>query len=386
MKIKYLLTRFGGIGDCFPVLSVARYLKDQGHIVDVALREDDHGNKQIEFLNNTNYCNKALSLKEVGPWGNRCVPFKYGVVDIKSFYADYDEVIDFMHIVEYNDTCKSSFIRKPTDEWKKHRNSNWINWYDLHFAWANIDPNIVPEEYKRPEIILSGEEIEEVNNIKAYYTEIFVINSHASSLARTWYQSGEVIPLLLKKYNNPLMLNWEPGRGSWVAYTKEGAQKYTSSIKSPIRASVCVVKAASVYIGADTGFTHAAEGLGVDHISIYSSVPWWTRAKYYKHQTQIDNGDYTFSLTLGDPNRVKEGYDALSKKEKKLLAFHKSGASIQEAAKEFNTTPEGVDMEMQSIHKKIESFDRIQSKSISKIKPDDVVDMVEKILKYEVER
>ncbi len=385
MKKKYLLTRFGGIGDSAPVMVVAKQLKKLGHEVHLALREDDHGSKQVDLLENTDCCDTAMTFKEVGPWRTRCVSFKHGWVDVKSIYKDYDEIIDFMNVVEYNDTCKSSFINNPTDEWKKHRNSNWHNWYDLHLAWANIDPNSVSEKDKRPEYVLSEKEKSEADDIKLGHSEVIVINPYASSLARTWYQAEKLIPKLLKVYDNPKIFYWRPKRSSWEIVTKEGTKLYVSPFKSPLRASMCVVAAADVYVGADTGFTHIAEGLGVDHIAIYSSVPWWTRAKYYEYQYPIDNGFHTFALTLGDPIRVEEGLNRFTKKEKKLMSLHQSGASIEEAAKKMNTTADGINLEMKAIQAKAESFERIQSKSLTKVKVDEVLDKIDMVLKYEVE-
>jgi len=380
MSKKYLLTRFGGIGDLAPVTAVAKVLKDQGHEVHIAAREDEHGVRQVDLLQNTEYCDKAYTFREVGPWKTRCVSFEHGWVDIKSIYPDYDEVIDYMHIVEYNDTCHSSFVNKPTDEWKKHRNSNWRNWYDLHLEWANIDPTSISDEMKRPIFALSDEEKEVVADIRGEYDNVVVLNPHASSLARTWYQADDLIPLIQEKYPNSVIFSWKPSKGHWERFSPEGVSEYRSPIKSSLRASMCVVGAADIYVGADTGFTHVAESLGIPHIAIYSSVPWWTRAKYYKHQIAIDHGYPTFALTLGDPNRVEEGMDNLSDKEKKLIELHERQVPIEEAAKELNTTPEGVSMELQAVKMKIESFERIQSKALSKVTISEVFDKLNGVL------
>ena len=373
---KYLLTRFGGIGDSAPVMVVAKQLKKQGHHVTLALREDDHGVRQIDLLENTDCCDVALTFKEVGPWKTRCVKFKHGVIDVRGVYDQYDQIIDFMNIVEYNDTCKSSYIVKPEDEWKKHRNSNWQNWYDLHLAWANIDPTSVSDEEKRPEYKLSDKEIKEVKKIKKGYSSVITINPNASSLARTWYQAAELVPKLIEEYDNPIIFFWKPDKAHYEVFDREGVRTYQSPFKSSLRASMCVVGASDVYIGADTGFTHIAEGLDIPNIAIYSSVPAWTRAKYYKHQVSIDKGPHSFALTLGDPARVQEGLDNLSTREKKLEKLHKSGMTIEEAAKALNSTPEGVNLEMRALKTKIESFERIQSKSLSKVTQEEVLQHV----------
>ena len=379
-KKKYLLTRFGGIGDSAPMMVVAKQLKKLGHTVDIALREDDHGNKQVELLERTHCCDNAMTFKEIGPWKTRCVSHKYGWVDITNIYANYDEVIDYMHVIEYNDTCRSSHQTGPTDEWKKHRNSNWQNWYDLHLAWANIDPTSVPDDEKRPEYSLGDVEKKEIDKIRSDYSKVIVLNPNASSLARTWYQAKELIQPLLKKYKGAGVFFWSPSKSLWEVFTDKGVSEYQSPIKRPLRASMAVVGAADVYVGADTGFTHIAEGLDIPHIAIYSSVPGWTRAKYYKNQTVIDKGHYSFALTLGDPLRIEEGLKSLSKHDKKLMAIHESGVTIEEAARRLNTTPEGVNLEMQAIKTRIESFERVQSKSLSKVTVKEILEHINRIL------
>jgi len=380
-KKKYLLTRFGGIGDIAPVMAVARYLKKQGHSVDLALREDQHGQKQIDFLQNSDCCDNAINFKEYGPSKARVVPFAHGLIDVRGIYKNYDEVIDYMYIVERNNTCNTSYKNKPSDEWKNHRNSNWVNWYDLHFAWANIDPTSVPDEDKRPVFVLSDEEKRQVEKIKAGRGKIITINPYASSLTRTWYQAEKLIPEILKQEPKATIFYWKPDKGVWSCFTKEGVSQYLPQLKSSVRASMCVVGASDLYIGADTGFTHIAEGLGVKHIAIYSSVPWWTRAKYYKNQIHVDKGPHTFSLTLGDPLRVEEGYAKLSAKEKKILSLHSSGMGIDQAASLMNTTEEGIAMELESIKTKVAACERIQSKSLTSVSVKEILELSMKTIK-----
>lgn len=380
-KKKYLLIRFGGIGDTAPVMAVARYLKlVQGHEVDIAFRDDNKGQSQIDLLENTDCFDKSFTYKEVGPSRSRCVEYKNGWKEISGIYDNYDEVIDYMYIIESNSVCQSDFQAKPSDEWKKHRNSNWVNWYDLHFAWANINPNEVEDKWKRPVYELSKEEIDESASIMKGYEEVIVINPSASSLARTWYQAEKLIPKFLEKYPNAVIFYWTPKEAFWAKIDKKGTSKYTSPIKSALRASICVIDAASIYIGADTGLTHIAEGLDIRHIAIYSSVPSWTRSKYYQFQTVIDKGPHSFALMLGDPLRIEEGFEKLSKKEKKILSLQNSGMPVEVAAIEMNTTPEGLSMELQSIQTKIAASERIQSKSLTKVTVEEVFDLSIEIL------
>ncbi len=327
---KVLLTRFGGIGDVAPVLVVAKALKRKGFEVHIALRWDEQAIKQTSLLENTDYCSKSFDMVEKGPWRNRCIQTELGWVSIQSIYDDYDEVIDFMHVVEYNSTCVTSEAKKPKDSWKLHRNSNWQNWTDLHLAWANIDPTNFPDIDKRAEFYLGVEEDEEVRRLREKYKKIISINLAASSLARTWYQASELPPKIIENEPETAVFLWNENKHVWEVFESSGVSEYQSPIKDPIRASMSVVGASDAYVGADTGFTHIAEGLGIKHVAIYSSVPSWTRNKYYVNQVAIDKGTenpefYTFSLTLGDPLRVEEAMDSLTAREKKILDLYEKG-------------------------------------------------------------
>jgi hypothetical protein len=144
---------------------------------------------------------------------------------------------------------------------------------------------------------------------------------------------------------------------------------------------MALVAQADVFIGADSGFMHVAEGLGVKHVAIYSTVPWWTRAKYYKHQTVIDPGMnnpefYTFNLGLGDPLRTKEGLASLSEREQQVDALHGAGKDVNEAAEILNTETDGAKLELQALLAKKASWEQMQSKALSTVSPEMVLEKV----------
>jgi len=371
---KILLTRFGGIGDVAPVMVVGKQLKKRGHHVTIALRKDG-ALRQTDLLTNTDCYDKKVDLEQVGPWGDRCIEYPHGLKTVKSFYRDYDLVVDFMFVVEGNNLCKSTIPKLPIDEWQKSRNSNWINWYDLHLAWANIDPTSVPDGEKRAIFKLGRGEKRQAESLKSKFGKIFVINPVASSLARTWYQAQELLPKLSTKYPDCLIALWNAQRNNWDCFTKNGPYDLGLKVESPLRKSMTLVSVADVYVGADTGFSHIAEGLGVKHIAIYSTVPSWTRAKYYKHQTPIDMGEkngefYTFALLAGDPLNITEGFKNLTKREQLIGGMQQGGVSRETACKKLNTDSLGLDVEFESLQRKIQGFDRIQSKSLSGVSAD----------------
>ena len=146
-----------------------------------------------------------------------------------------------------------------------------------------------------------------------------------------------------------------------------------------------LIGAADLFIGVDTGFTHVAEGLNVKNIAIYSTVPWWTRAKHYKYQTTIDLGThepsyYTFCLNRGDPLNLLEGIESMTDREKKIVEFNEKKVSISEAAKFLNTTENGVEAEFLSVKNKIDSLSEKQSKSLSAVSVEMVMEKISEAL------
>lgn len=383
--MKALLTRYGGIGDVAPVMVAARELKKRGYEITLALRDDEQGNKQTDLVRESDCYDMLWDYRQIGPWATRCVPYKHGWINIETTYEQFDEVIDFMFVVEGNSTCKTNFIKKADQEWKKSRGSNWLNWYDLHLMWANINPNGVQNDDKRPRFKLTAEEEKEAQRIRTGWDKMIAINPVASSLARTWYQAKDLIPMILKDIPSCLVAAWIPQKNEWEYHSAKGTHNIEIKGTSQMRKSMILLKAVDLYISVDTGFSHVAEGLNKKHLTIYSTVPWWTRSQYYKYEYFIDNGVehpeyYTFALTAGDPLRVVDGEETLTNREKTLWHMHTSQMPLELACKELNTDAHGVNIEFEALLKKKESFSRIQSKSISTITPEMVLKKVKELI------
>lgn len=383
---KVLLTRFGGNGDIAPIMVTAEQLRARGCHVTLALRSDQGATVQTDLVKHSGCYDELLDLVQMGPWGNRCVKYKYGWKAIESIYPNYDEIIDYMFSIEGNSPCRSNFIKKPTDEWMRTRGSNWQNWYDLSLSWANIDPTTVPDKDKRPTFKLTPEETKVSTRIRSKYKTIIAINPFASSLARTWYQAKDLIPLIRAHWKEVLICSWNPMQNKWEYFTKQGSVNVDLQNKSPLRATMTLIHACDLYISVDSGFGHVAEGLKKRHITLYSTVPSWTRAKYYQYETSIDMGKdmpecYTFALMAGDPLRIEEGRNQLSDREKRLHDLYMAQGPIDEAARELNTDPIGLNMELEALAKKLESFSRLQSKALTAVTPEMVMEKIKELLK-----
>lgn len=383
--MKVLLTRFGGIGDTFPVMVAARNLSKQGHEVTVALRDDGGAVKQSAMFENTPEI-KVIDIPEVGPWKSRCVKTDNGFISIQATYKDYDNVIDFMNCVENNNTSPA-VNQKPWESWQRSRSSNWRNWYDLHLEWCNIDPSKLADEDKRPSLILTEAEIEAGKKFKGSASHLILIHPFASSLARSWFhQSKVLVGKIHDKYPHAKVLYWNPQGNHWDHVTKRGVYPVQKLCDNPLRDSMAIVGASDLVIAVDTGFAHVAEALNRKSIVLYSTVPAWTRNKYYKHQTHIDMGEtnpefYTFTLGLGDPLRVKDEYAKLSERELKIEEMYKRKAEIGEVCQELNTDEHGAELELRTLLAKQQSWEHQQSKALTLITPELVMAKVEELLK-----
>ena len=382
---RVLLSRFGGIGDKAPLTVVGKQLKKRGWEVHFAVR-DGGPNMRISDMFFENPCfDKVYDLIEYGPWGNRCIETDLGLASLNSVYDDYDQVLDFMNIIENNNTSPT----KKNDvgmSWMASRNSNWANWYDLHLAWANIDPTSVPDEEKRPVYTLKEGEMDAFLRLKEKNSPVIVIQTSASSLSRTWYQARKLPKMFKEKFPNCVIFGWEAEHNTWVML-KDGVPTKAMPAPgvSPLRFTMAMIGACDLFIGADTGFTHVAEALSVPHIALYSTVPAWTRNKYYKHQVTIDPGIqnpefYTFNLGLGDPLRVLEGQENLSEREKLIAKMFTENRSAEYAANELNVDKEGAELELKALLTKKQSWERQQSKALSSITPERVFEESVKIL------
>jgi ADP-heptose:LPS heptosyltransferase len=382
--MKALLTRFGGIGDCFPVMVAARNLTKRGYEVTVALRDDGGVVKQSAMFANIPDVN-VLDLCEIGPWRSRVVKVPQGSISVQAIYKDYDLVVDFMGAIESNNTSPLVSM-KPWDFWQRSRNSNFRNWYDLHLEWCNIDPTKVSDEDKRPFLSLTEEEVEAGKKVKGIHSHLILVHPFASSLARSWFHQAKALVIkLTEKYPQAKILFWNPQENRWDHVTKRGVYPVQKLCSNPLRDSMAIVGASDLVIAVDTGFGHVAEALGKKSLVLYSTVPAWTRNKYYKHQTHIDMGEtnpefYTFTLSLGDPLRVKEEYAKLTDRELKIEKLFNDKVSLEDVCRELNTNEQGAELELKTLLAKQQSWEHQQSKALTLITPEMVLEKVEGII------
>lgn len=188
-----------------------------------------------------------------------------------------DAIISFFEAIERNDRA------------------NYINAYDWHLEWAGIDPAIVHEKQKRPIYAVKPREYAAAERIvsRIHGRPRIAVQMHASSLPRTWDKNDRLIRALCMKYPKAAIYSL----GDPVAAILEPSPPERCSNYMPLcgvtrndrRLWAAIINAMDLIITVDSGAMHLAGALGVPIVGLFSTVPGWTRIKYYHRAIAIDS-------------------------------------------------------------------------------------------------
>jgi ADP-heptose:LPS heptosyltransferase len=373
-----LMLRVGGLGDCVTLIPVAKQLQKQGYEVDYFVGSPT-GNLSILFTKLPYF----RSVKAVGRVnGIDCVEMENkDFVSVEILKDGYDEVFDFS--VEDN----RAGLNKVSG-WRTSINSNYINWVDMFLGWENIDWTKITDEDKRPEFSYPdskylewvketpvGEKITRTHRVVG-------IQLQASSLTRSWYRASDLPKMLHEKYPNDVILIYADNR--WLALTEYGkVEVLFPEDYDPICCSAALVANMDVFISADSGMSHIAEATATPTIGIYTTVPSWTRVKYYRYAYPID-ADVAchpcFNLDIFCPLERKKADEALTERERDIVVGGDAGANIMEFAKKYQTVPRAINEEYEAIKRKREAMSAVEPACVHSITPEIIMNYVEKIL------
>jgi hypothetical protein len=389
---KAILFRMGGMGDILICTIVPKQLRKMGYDV-------------VDACFGSPSCNVKELLKGVNPFDN---VFEYtrsftGVDCYKTPEGDdasiellkqgYDLVVDYKYSIELNSHYKD-LANAPGREWFVSQNSNFQNWADVMLSWAGVDPTTVSDEEKIPLYEATPDELDwaaKVAGASATSKEIIIsIQTNASSLVRTFYYPLRLPDAIKMAYpGKPFTfllfdgVNWLKIKDDkrFPILFPEGLDK--------IRYSAALLGVSDLFIGADSGFSHIAETLHRKSITIYTTVPSWTRMKYYKYSTAIEPIGHEFNGVKCHPcfvldrwcPRIREKALAeRTEREVKLAECVIANRNPVEVAEEFGTTPQGILMEAEMAAKRIEALFERQSPCSETITPERIVDKVRSIL------
>lgn len=311
--MKILLVRYGGAGDNLFLTPVARELKKQGYIVDVATNE-----RGIEVLTGNPDIHKLILLKRIPPYNTNNIGHPLNLYEdggvwlpLDALYKTYPStsINRNYNVIDYYSVIENCSLHK---ELQATQISDQINTYDMHLAWAGINPDVD----KSPVYKVLPKEAEEAKRILNGIDDLIMVQTLASSPAR----SINPMPIvdMLKGKN---VMVWDGTQ--WILNG--------SSVKSDIpgfRLSGALLQHCKLLISADTCISHIAEALGTKHITFYTTVPAWTRSKYYKHEITLDS-NYQYNghqckcciIHRDCPIMQKNAFTKLSKRDKELIGL-----------------------------------------------------------------
>jgi ADP-heptose:LPS heptosyltransferase len=281
-KPGWLLVRFGGMGDSLFLTSAARVLTQRGYAVTVAAPKS---HAEI-FANNPDIAFVPLVRRAVYQRGSTGEVYlaqsaEGHLMPIEAVYESFRNddpcrewrVTDFCGIIEGN--TMRPFIGET-------QNSDFVNTYDMHLSWCGIDPATIADELKRPVYMVSPKERAWAEGVLANLPRpVVMIQSGASAPARTYMRGKELAKKLID--DGATVLYWNGQQWHF-----DGAILPIPEGMGGIRATGALVSAADTVISVDTFISHLAEAIGTQHLTLYSTVPAWTRSKYYSKETTVD--------------------------------------------------------------------------------------------------
>jgi ADP-heptose:LPS heptosyltransferase len=323
---RFLLLRFGGLGDNLFLTPVARELHARGYEVDVVTSE--YGEP---ILRHNPYISRIMVAKRFGPihelpdgkYVNLVSDGGLALSDL-ALYRLYKakgrpwrpfNVANYLRIIEGN---------SHHEEISRTQASNYSNTYDNHLGWAGIDPTTVPDDRKRPSYQVTREEKDWAEKIiPTDSNPCVLVQTTSSSLAKTYPANDMIAYLRGEGYS---ILYWqETGKrtGHWIL---DGVKLFLPPTIPAIRCTAALLERCAFAITADTGTTHLAEALDVMHLTYYTFVPAWTISRYYTHEVTVDSDAQfegqrckCYQITRDCPRKQIEAWGKLSKPEQEVL-------------------------------------------------------------------
>ncbi len=323
---RYLLLRYGGLGDNLFMTPVARELHQRGYEVDVVTSE--YGEP---ILRNNPYISRIMVAKRYGPiqelpdgkYVNLISENGLSFSDL-ALYERYRvkgrpwrpfNVTNYLHIIEGN---------SMHPELCKTQGSAYSNTYDNHLMWAGIDPTTVEADRKRPSYRVTKEEQAwAATVITPGSNPCVLVQTTSSSLAKTYPANDMISYLRGEGYS---ILYWqETGHhsGHWIL---DGVKLTLPPTIPAIRCTAALLERCAFAVTADTGTAHLAEALNVMHLTYYTFVPAWTISRDYTHEVTVDStAEYEgqrckcYQIMRDCPRKQIEAWGKLSKPEQEVL-------------------------------------------------------------------
>jgi ADP-heptose:LPS heptosyltransferase len=323
---RYLLLRYGGLGDNLFLTPVARELHRQGYSVDVVARTES-----AAILENNPYIGRLMKARRFGPIRQTGDDRYANLVDVDglhvpdlALYRQYKtesirpwrplNVTNYLNIVEGNtmhpELCST-------------QQAAFQNIYDNHLAWTGIDPESIPAERKLPVYRVTDEEKQWASNILPDRGRCVMIQTTSSSLAKTYPANDMATWLRGEGYS---VLFWQETGHSVGHWILDGVKLALPPHIPSIRCTAALLERCAFAVTADTGTAHLAEALEIRHMTYYTFTPAWTLSKYYINEWTVDSTAELdgvrckcYQLSRDCPRIQVGAFKRLSKTDRELL-------------------------------------------------------------------
>lgn len=378
---RVLMLRYGGIGDSMAITPVAYNYKDRNPNCEIHFGV--RGKDQVSLYENLPYFHRVFEIfRFPDPHdGANCAKVKDGYEAMEYHKTKYDLVFDFVNLIENNSMHHQ--MMEINGDWAKSMNSNYQNWIDLALSWVNIDPASVEDEDKILRYIVKDKEKEDaqllLSGISENYDLLIGLNTLSSSRARSYFDLDSLIGEILDEIPRSVVIAWDSNR--WVALTDSGGKEIV--LNPSLRQSAAILSCFDAFVSTDSGFSHMAEAVGTMNVTIYTTIPGWTRNKYYNHVLPIQSSlpcSPCFTLMENCPVNKKRALDSITDRERQILHLSNQNISPQDAAKSLATTPDKVIMEHKALQEKINGLESVIPDCMASITPDMIVSRLKEVL------
>lgn len=331
---RFLICRFGGIGDSLCCTRLAAELKSRhkGCKVDFAVRAEI-----AELFSEERVFDRVLPTKRFPPSQQDSVEWDFGWIAIECIKNQYTQVFDLRFSIENNVPGPWIQLVHTEGPWRGSMSSNYVHWMDMSLGWCNIDPTTV--EDKLPILTLREDEIAWAKDRLRNKEDELIIGVHlrASSLCRTWYRSDELPDRIRTLLPDATVLFFDSLQTRWHLQREIGSKAIDVKGENGLRKSAALVSQMQLFICADSGFSHVAAALGIPTLTLYTTVPGWTRERDYPKAHMIQSSlkcSPCFSLDGWCPRQAVRAREKLSDRENRLLDYEAQKVPPPIAARE----------------------------------------------------